>query len=70
VGPGGETQNLRGEEQKNVPALKVPRLYPLVLLVEVRLRPGKALGSEKCSGLGCGLCCEQRRGVGEALYCA
>jgi hypothetical protein len=32
--------------QKHVPALKVPRQCPLVLLVEVRLK-GEALGGEK-----------------------
>jgi hypothetical protein len=35
----------------------------LVLLVNVYLRKGKALGSEKGKGLGCGLCYEQRREV-------
>jgi hypothetical protein len=35
------------------PVLKVPRQCPLVLPVEVRLREGKALGSEKGKGLGC-----------------
>jgi hypothetical protein len=31
---------------------KVPRQCPLVLLVEVRFREGKALGSEKGKGFG------------------
>jgi hypothetical protein len=37
---------LMGRE-KRFPALKVPRQCPLGLLVEVRLREGKALGSEE-----------------------
>jgi hypothetical protein len=41
------------EGQKMFPALKVPRQCPLFLLVEVHLREGKALGSEKVKGLGC-----------------
>jgi hypothetical protein len=45
----------------------VPRQCPLVLLVEVRLREGKALGSEKGKALGSGLCYEQRKA--EALLC-
>jgi hypothetical protein len=45
---------------KHFPALKVARQRPLVLLVDVRLREGKALESEKDKGLGCGLCYEQR----------
>jgi hypothetical protein len=32
--------------QKDVPALRVPRQCPFVLLVEIRLTEGKALGSE------------------------
>jgi hypothetical protein len=39
--------------------VKVPRQCLLVLVVEVRLREGKALGSEKGKGLGCGVCFEQ-----------
>jgi hypothetical protein len=38
----------------NSQALKVPRQCPFVLLVEIRLRDGKALGSEKGKGLGSG----------------
>jgi hypothetical protein len=34
--------------------LKVPRQCPLVLLAKVRLREGKALGSEEGEVLGCG----------------
>jgi hypothetical protein len=37
---------LTGREKRS-PALKVPRQCPLVLLVEVRLGEGKALGSEE-----------------------
>jgi hypothetical protein len=33
--------------QKHFSALKVPRQCPLFLLVEIRLREGKALESEK-----------------------
>jgi hypothetical protein len=42
------------------PALKVPKQSPLALLVQELLREGKALGSEKCNSLGCGLCYGQR----------
>jgi hypothetical protein len=35
------------------PALKVPRQWSLVLLVEVCLREGKVFGSEKVKGLEC-----------------
>jgi hypothetical protein len=38
------------------PVLKVPRYCPLVLLVAVSLREGKALGSKKGKELECGLC--------------
>jgi hypothetical protein len=38
------------------PVLKVPRQCPHALLVEVRLREGKAYGSENGKRLGCGLC--------------
>jgi hypothetical protein len=40
--------------------LKVPRQCPFVLLVEKRLREGKALGSEEGKGLGRGACYEKR----------
>jgi hypothetical protein len=43
--------HFKGSEQKNCPASKVPRQYPLVFLVEVRIREGKALGSEEVTGL-------------------
>jgi hypothetical protein len=49
--------------------LKVPRQCPLFLIVEVRFRDDKALGSEKDEGLGCGLCYEQRREIKLRLYC-
>jgi hypothetical protein len=58
-GGGGASERhyiLKGEEI--FPALKVPRQCPLVL-VEVRLGEGKALGSGRNNGLGCGLCYEQ-----------
>jgi hypothetical protein len=41
--------------RKNFPVLKAPRQCPLVLLIEVRLTEGKALGSEEGKVLGCGL---------------
>jgi hypothetical protein len=37
--------------QKHFPALKVPMQCLLVLLVHIRLREGKALGSEKVKRL-------------------
>jgi hypothetical protein len=42
-------------------ASKVPRQYPFVLLMEVRLREGKAVGSEKGKGLRSKLCYEEMR---------
>jgi hypothetical protein len=35
---------------EHIPALKVPSQCPFVLLVEVRLTEGKALGSEESKG--------------------
>jgi hypothetical protein len=49
--------------------LKVPRQCLLVLLVEICLKEGKALGSEEGKGLKCGLCYEQRREVEQEIYC-
>jgi hypothetical protein len=43
--------------------LKVPRQCPFVLLVEIRLRKGKGLRSEKVNVSGRGLCYEQNREV-------
>jgi hypothetical protein len=43
--------NFKGSGQKNCPASKVTRQYPFLFLVEVRLREGKALGSEEGTGL-------------------
>jgi hypothetical protein len=45
----------RGQKHFFPPALKAPRQCPLVLLVEIRLRKGKALGREEGKGLGSGL---------------
>jgi hypothetical protein len=45
--------------------LKVPRQCPLILLVEVHLSEGKALGKEK--GLGSGLFYEERKEVERGL---
>jgi hypothetical protein len=59
VGGKGETLHSRGGT--HFQALKVPRQCPLVLLVEVRLREGKALGS--------GFHCEQMTGVEQGLCC-
>jgi hypothetical protein len=52
---------------KHFSALKVPRRCRLVLL-EVPLREGKALGSEKDNGFGSGLCYEQRRDIEQGHY--
>jgi hypothetical protein len=41
-----EGRYILGGEQKNVATLKVPRQLPLVLLVRVRLKQGKALERE------------------------
>jgi hypothetical protein len=41
-----------GDRGRKILALKVPRQCPLVLLVEVRLREGKALGSQEGKELG------------------
>jgi hypothetical protein len=51
------------------PVFNVPRHCALVRLVEVRLREGKALGSEKGKGLESGLCCYYGREVEAGLYC-
>jgi hypothetical protein len=40
-----------------------------VFLVEISLREGEALGSEKGKWLGCWLCYEHRREVEPELYC-
>jgi hypothetical protein len=58
-----EILHLGWRGQKHFTALKVPRQCPLVLLVGVGLRKGKALGSEKGKMLGCGLSCDQRKEV-------
>jgi hypothetical protein len=58
-GRGGERRYIKGGGHKNCLDLKVPRQCPLVLLIEVRLRKGKALGSERGKMLGCGLHYEQ-----------
>jgi hypothetical protein len=54
--------------QSDFPALNVPRQYPLVLLVEVCLREGEALGIEEGKVLGSGLCYEERREDERQLY--
>jgi hypothetical protein len=46
------------ETFKYVSALKIPRHCPLILLVEMRLTKGKALGSEDGKVLGIELCYE------------
>jgi hypothetical protein len=48
--------------------LKVPRQCPLVLLVEIRLKDGKALGSGKVQVSGYGICYEQRREFWDGIY--
>jgi hypothetical protein len=49
------------------PDFKVLRQCPFFLLIKLRLREGKALGSEEGKGLGSGLCCEQRKENEERL---
>jgi hypothetical protein len=39
-------------------------------MAKARLRKGKAVGSEKGKGLGCGLLYEQMKEVEHWLYCA
>jgi hypothetical protein len=51
VGILARDSTLRGGKRKNVPALKVSMQYLIILQVEVRLREGKALGSEGGKGL-------------------
>jgi hypothetical protein len=58
-----------GGEKFYFSALKVPRQCPFVLLVEIRLREGKALVGEEGKALGSGLCCEPRKKVELGLYC-
>jgi hypothetical protein len=76
VGEGeGESGGSVGESKdvvrnnNNCPALKVPRQCPLVLLVEIHLREGNSLGSEKGKVLGSGFCCEEGREYDQGLYC-
>jgi hypothetical protein len=47
---GIERHYILGGRQKNVTALKVPLQCPLLLLAQVRLREGKALGSKESEG--------------------
>jgi hypothetical protein len=65
--PPQETKKRRGTTTFSV--LKVPRQWPIVLLVEVCLREGKAVRSENGKRSECGLCYEQRREVEQGLYC-
>jgi hypothetical protein len=55
--------------QKTVLALKVPRQCSLVLLVEVHLKEGKALGNEGGTGIGSGCCLEHNTEFEHDLYC-
>jgi hypothetical protein len=55
--------------QKNILVLKVPRQCPFVLLVEVCLRKGKALGSEEGKALGSGISYELKKEIEPGLYC-
>jgi hypothetical protein len=56
--------NTPGEGEENFLTLNFPKQCPLVLLLEVYLRQGKALGSEKDKALErAGLCFGQRREV-------
>jgi hypothetical protein len=54
--------------EQNLPALKVPRQYLLILLVKVGQREGKALRSEDSQVMGSGLSYEQRKEVEQDLY--
>jgi hypothetical protein len=53
----------KGRSISYSPALKLPRPCSLILLVNVSLREGKAVGSEKGKVLWCELCYEQRRSI-------
>jgi hypothetical protein len=65
---GRETLLLKcGRGKKFSPVLKVPRQCPLVFLVDVSLREGKIVGSEKSKVSGSGLCYEQGREVEPGL---
>jgi hypothetical protein len=48
--------------------VKVPRYSPLALLVHVRLRRGKAVGSEEGKKLGSRFYYEQMKEVEQGLY--
>jgi hypothetical protein len=50
--------HLRGGD---IPVLRVHRQCPLVILVKLRLRQGKALGSEEGKVSGSGHCYEQQK---------
>lgn len=50
---------LKRGEKKTFLALKVPRQFPLVLLVEVHLRKGKVVRSAESKILVCETCYEQ-----------
>jgi hypothetical protein len=54
---------------RNFSVLMALLQFPAFLLVEVRLREGKALGSEAGKVLGYGICYEQRREVEQGLCC-
>lgn len=56
-------------ERKFSPVVKIPRQWPLILLVEVLLRVGKVVGSEKGKVLGNYLRFEHRRFVDPNTYC-
>jgi hypothetical protein len=47
-------------ETEKYPASKVPRQWPLVVIVKIYSREGKELGSEKGKSLGSGLRYEHR----------
>jgi hypothetical protein len=52
---------ITGVFRKYYPVSKAPRQSPLVLLMEVRLREGKEVGSVKCERLGSEFCYEPRK---------
>jgi hypothetical protein len=65
---GGSSERHIFGRQKSFHKLKVPRQCPIFLLVEVRLKEGKVLGSEEGKGLGSGVYCEQRKQMDFVVY--
>jgi hypothetical protein len=55
--------HVSGKEKRNFHDSQISRNFPLVLLVEVRLIKGNALGNEEGKVSGSGLCYEKREEV-------